>query len=373
MGLTWTSALQDLAGLTVLQKAYTDLRPHEKAVLDGSATAPTTTPGGVAGQALVYVGQFAQWFAEATAAAADIPAAWEHVLSAEVAYRFSVAVRREDAKIHAEGLGRAWQAALDSYSNVALNVSATQDGTISLLVARLFIIRHLIRKRPRVYVPIALIDQAVRAAWEDMWYRAAWNFRVRNVIVTIPSGSGYTAPTFTLSDGSSLPTGEAFHSLVSPSLIYTATTSGSMATCEFADSVQMSAMLAGTTPAGRPSRFTFEIRNDGTRPWLFWPAPDQEYTARAQIAIAAPAFPTTATSTTEFAKLPAPFQTAFLELCLAHTMRRNSVPGWPEVWANAKDVLDGLLDHVQSRGLPESMGLTAVDVYQDGFGTARML
>lgn len=369
-GLTWTSALRDMVAQMVLQTPYASLRATESGVLDGGTAVPTTTPGGLAGHSLTYVNMYAQWFTEATESAANSPADWEPLLAAEIAYRFCKAVRPSGAGEFGKDLMRAWQTTTDAYANLDATAAGVQDGTTpSLKTIRLFVMRHLLRKRPRQFVPIGMIDQAARAAWEEIWHHGVWNFRVRLVTVTLPLASP-AAPTM------DLPAGEVFHSIVSPKLIYIDSSSGTGQpdTCEYADSAQMSTAMADTTTTSqRPQKFMFEQRLDGSKYWRWWPAPDQDYTFRAEVAIDSPTWPTSITSTVEFAQLPKTFQTVFLELVLGTVMKRASIDGWREPWQSAHDAMDGILQKYQSRGTPEEYAVQAEDVYHDGFGISRKL
>lgn len=203
MALSWTAALQDLAALSVLQKAYTDLRTHEKTFLDGTASVPTSSPGGVAGQALNVVGQYAQWFGQAGASAANAPSVWEHVLVAETAWRFAMGVKPTDAAMHRQSLNAAWEAAMDSYSVADASANTLNDASVTVQMIRFHVIRHCLRRsgRRRLYVPVPDIDNAINWSIDYVWHFGAWNFRTRHSAITIPLNTltvGGSSGTFTL-------------------------------------------------------------------------------------------------------------------------------------------------------------------------------
>ena len=209
MALSWTSSLQDLVALSVLQKAYTDLRAHEKTFLDGTASVPTSAPGGVAGQALNVVGQYAQWFGQAGASAANLPSVWEHVLVAETAWRFSMGIKPSDAAMHRQAVSAAWEAAMDSYSVADASANTLNDQSVHVQMIRFHVIRHCLRRsgKRRLYVPVPDIDNAINWAIDYIWYFGAWNFRTRHCAVTIPLNTitvGGSSGTFVLTyNGSS--------------------------------------------------------------------------------------------------------------------------------------------------------------------------
>lgn len=302
MALQWTSAIRELVCREVFGRAYADLRSEEAAHLDASnsPTVPTDTPGGVAGLAMTYVGQFAQWFAEAGAAATGVPAVWAPVYAAEVAMRMAGAFRTT----RPEGLAkyrhcaamaqRAWDAAIETYSIADASSSTLNSLTITPKVVRLHAMRHLARRRPRVLVPIPTIDLTMKAVWTELWNGVGWEFRRRQASIAIATTDGGSAPTITL------PSGEVFDSLLAPRLWFT----DDSEMVEWVEGDRMAALKAEYTGrTGRPLYFSLEHRGGSTVYWHFAPEPDQAYTVRAEVYTRTPSDPADADAVTLLDKL----------------------------------------------------------------------
>lgn len=298
MALEWTSAIRDLVSREVFNRAYADLRSEEAGYLDAGGSVPTSTPGGIAGQALTYVLQFAQWFADAGSAAANAPAAWEPVYAAEVALRLSGAFKTERPELAnkyrfcAMMAQRAWDAAIETYSIADASSATLNDLSTTPKVCRLHAMRHLARRRPRVLLPIPTIDLTMKAVWTELWNTVGWEFRKRQTTVTLATASGGSAPTF------ALPSGESFDSLLAPRLWFQdADAPGEPLT--WVDGDRMAALKAeyvGQT--GRPEYFSLEHRGGTTVYWHFAPEPDQAYVLNAEVYTRTPADPADATATT---------------------------------------------------------------------------
>ena len=73
--IQWTTAIRDIVCYQAFGKAYTDLRTDEKAYLDATntPTAPTSSPGGIAGVSLGFCRQYAQWFEELGTSTSAVP------------------------------------------------------------------------------------------------------------------------------------------------------------------------------------------------------------------------------------------------------------------------------------------------------------
>lgn len=302
MALQWTSVIRELVCREVFGRAYADLRTEEAAHLDASNSpaVPTSTPGGVAGQAMTYVGQFAQWFAEAGAAATGVPDVWAPVYAAEVSMRMAGAFRTTRPEMlakyrHCAAMAqRAWDAAIETYSLADASAATLNSLTITPKTVRLHAMRHLARRRPRVLLPIPTIDLTMKAVWTELWNGVGWEFRRRHASIAIATSAGGSAPTITL------PSGEVFDSLMAPRLWYT--DDGTVVEWVEGDRMaSLKAEYAGET--GKPLYFSLEHRGGSTVYWHFAPEPDQAYTVQAEVYTRTPSDPADADAVTLLDKL----------------------------------------------------------------------
>jgi hypothetical protein len=353
VAIQWTAALQNNVALTVYGYPYADLKANEKAFLDNSNTpaVPTATPGGKAGHALTRVQQFAQWYEQAGASSS--PDAWEHVLVAEVATLLAVQAKPDQIKTFYQQSREAWAAAIDSYAVAATNIAALQRQTITYAMLRLHVIDHLIRMRPRLYVPVPMIDTAIQWAINHLWHSHRWNFRRRMVTMTIAANGAVTFD---------LPAGESFHSLASKSLAYTDETGTELFWLEGQDMARAKAADDDEGSTGRPEYFRAEHRVAGLT-WHFSPAPDAEYTLRGEVFIAAPAAAANATDTAPFDKFPAAFRPMFPDLVLGKILHDNGKDAGGK-YHSALDQINTLAPIYEDRGAPEQ-SLAVSDEYGD--------
>lgn len=370
MALQWTSAIRELVCREVFGRAYADLRPEESAHLDASNTpaVPTGTPGGVAGLAMTYVGQFAQWFAEAGSTASGVPDAWSTVYVAEVAMRMAGAFRtaRPDglAKYRhcAMMAQRAWDAAIDTYSIADATSATLHDMTVTPRVVRLHAMRHLARRRPRVLIPIPTIDMTMKAVWTELWNSVGWEFRRRQVGITIPALSGGSSPTITL------PTGEVFDSLLAPRLWY----ADDASVIDWVDGDRMAMFKAehsGRT--GRPVYFSLEHRGGSVVHWHFAPEPDRDYQVLAEVYTRTPNDPADADAVTLFDRLEPAMVPLLPRLVLSRLLAE--APNIPsDVAVRAKADYSADIERLMTRfsRTEEPMYRSALDVY--GFEREQM-
>lgn len=360
MALSWTTALRDLVCREVFNRAYADLRSEEAGYLDAAntPTVPTSSPGGVAGQCLTYVRQFSQWFEEAGATSG--PDAWEHVYSAEVAFRLANAFNVSKSRTLAGLLQRAWDAALNTYSIADASATALNDLTITPKVCRLHTMRHCVRRRPRLFIPIPTIDMTMKRVWQEVWNAVGFEFRTRQASIAIATASGGSAPTITMSGS------EAFDSILVPRLWYT-DANADPASIEWVDGDQMArlkAANAGTT--GRPEYFSIEDRGGTTKYWHFSPEPDAAYTVRAECMVRTPADPANAAATTVQDTFTAEMVAQLPKLTLLACL--EEAPQVPETHRREarneyRTVLENLLPRYTRTNQP--VALVTTDAYND--------
>jgi len=362
MALSWTNDLRENVCNMVVHKTYNDLRTHEKVLLDNNQLVPSTAPGGIAGHALTYLRQFAQWYEQAGTGVLSGPSAWEHVYAAETAYRFAMAVREPQfVPQFKQLLDRAWRAAADSYTLEDASASTSNAlTTLSLKKIRFYVINALIRRRPPMYVSVAAIDQAVYAAYQEIWNRGSWNFRRRLVTMNIASNGTVT---FT-----GLGAGESFAKVNATQLYYSDSEATSGTPLRWADADEFTrakaAASTSSTTTGRPLLFRVEPQVAGTV-WNFCPEPDQAYTLETEVLIATPATWSDANDATPFSKLPADFYPALCELTLGKILSEYDVRDKNEYLRRALEKIDVLLPTYQSPGAAEDFMLAPRDVYGD--------
>lgn len=358
MSILWTSALRDTVALTVLGCTYAELRAAEKTALDGNASPPTSAPGGLAKQAVGKIDQYAQWFTDA-GLSAGAPAAWEHLLQAETSYRFAQVARPERARDMGRDVAAAWEAALSTYDAQDYSSSAVNPTAWTLALVRQHVVRTLVRMRGRPMAPVALIDSCAKRAFDALWMHADWTFRLRNVTITLRAATP-GSPTF-----AGLQSGESFDHVVSDALVYDDSTGpGVGSVLRFADSAGYTRARAGVTAAGRPRVFTVE-HVGSTRVWKLAPAPDVDYAVVGVVAVQAPAWAASISSTDPFAKLPDAHRAVYPSMVVAQVLTDLGHQEAPAQRRHVEDRLADLLTKADSRGTPDRQAAAEVDVYGD--------
>lgn len=377
MALQWTTAIRDLVSVLALGKTYTNLRTEEKAYLDATNTpaVPTSSPGGVASHAITRVRQYAQWFEEAGTGTSAGPDVWEQVFVAETALQCAKAFRRAEIPQHLVGCKDAWEAALDSFSVTDASSVTVASQTLTWKSLRLHVLRHCLRRvtqRTRLFPSPAAIDTAIQWARTHLWNRSLWEFRTRQVTITITTNANGSSPSL------NLPAGETFDSIACRWLIHDSDTDSTQLALpadrriSYVTGTEMAALKAqfGST-TGRPQYFHIEDRGNGARYWHWAPAPDAEYTVKGAVAIALPATPSDATANAAFS----PFgdaQTVLPDLVLAKVLKDHAAPGWAEAWKTAMDQAEVMVATMDSQGVAANEGITGTDVYMDDVLGSRM-
>lgn len=375
MALQWTSALRDRVTQLVLGVVYSSCRADEKTFIDNndSSAAPTSTPAGIAGERLSVVNQYAQWFDESGITTGGGISVWDHVLVRECAAHVAVAFRPTQAKDHFAALDDAWQAAIDTYSTATLDPATTTvlDSSITLAMLRFHVIRNVLRRgtgKRRLFIPIKDVDFAAQSALNLLWSRCEWEFRTRQIQITLPSATP-TVPTFDLP---SSPAQEVFDSLTTRWLTYDDSTNSlpvsrviQLTQTEFAD---QQASFGTTT--GTPQYFYIENRGAATRYWRWLPLPDQDYTLRGACTIMPPTFSST-TDTLPTTRLPQKLRPLLPSLTLAYALRKYGADPDGTVWKTAMDELDVLAPAFDDPGSAASENMSPSDVYMDYSWSSR--
>jgi len=355
--------------LILLQKTYAELLTYETAILDGTISAgslPLNEPtGGVAKDAFVAVRQWAQWFEEAGASTSTGPSVWEPALKAEILARFAQAIRSSEYGALVNDASRQLQTAIDTYAVNDFSDATQMFGVAALSPqrVRLFVIRNCVRRRPRFMPPVAEVDAALKWAMRQLSSRGAWQFRIRDITIAIPTSSGGSSPSIT-----GLASGETFKAILTNSLHYVDST-GVYAgeTIDWASPDDYAALRAihGST-TGRPQVFRIETRSGPTPYWQFSPRPDQAYTVQALALIGPPTLQTAASDTTAMVRFPDEFESLIPTLVLAKILRDNGKPGWEVSWNQAQAEIDKWAQFYSKTAEGESDN-SPRDVYGDRF------
>lgn len=375
MTLSWTSAIRDRVSQLVLGLVYSGARSDEKNLIDAAGSVPTSSPAGLAGERLTVVRQWAQWFEQLGAGASAGPDLWEHVWVREIAAHAALGLRRNDIRPFFEALDDAWETALNSYSVADASSATLNDQSVTPKMLRFHVIRHCARlttttgRKRRLLVPVPDIDAAINWTINFLWHRTHWEFRTRQVQLTLDTAS----PESVTDD---LPTGEEIDAITSRWLVFDANADSGINNdmrCVYADETTMARLKAADPEDGRPTHFHVEDRGNNTRYWHWSPTPDAAYTLRGACTIIRPALPSDANDTTPFTKFPPEFVTLFPDVVLAYILKKFRVEGWQDTWKDAMDLVEQVAPDFDASGAPSMEGLQATDAYEDwrrerGFG-----
>jgi hypothetical protein len=173
--------------------------------------------------ALTMVENLAQWFSlTALTANATAPDQWEFFLVDEIIARVELNAHPERAQQAQQQARRSMQAAVESYSRLAIDyspASTTEAFIYHCLNNRKYVLSHCIRLKPALFPDIATVDAALEETAVSLFNRAGWTFRRRPVTMVVTrtafTGGTWTESTKTISGltgvGSSLPTGTRFY------------------------------------------------------------------------------------------------------------------------------------------------------------------
>ena len=374
--IQWTSAIRELVCYQAFGKAYASLTTAEANYLDNSnsVAVPTSSPAGIAGVALGFCRQYAQWYEELGTSTSAVPTTWDHVLIAEVVARTVPYFRAEKTQAAMQERSRAWLAAFETHAveDFAFSATGIYDTSGKHSNLRLHVIRHCLRradKRNYLFPSPATVDAAISWARSHLWNRTNMPFRQRLIQITIPTASSGSAPTLTFAGS------EVFDSLASRWLVYDSTndsTSGPyerIRYCTATEAIEMRASYGSET--GRPEYFHIEDRGNGSYYWHWFPAPDAQYTCRAAVFCRLPTASATATDSIT-SVFPPEYETLIGDLALAKVLKDHAAIGWEAAWKTAMDEVEV---YAASVGDPNEAagaeGLSMGDVYQDHMTAQR--
>lgn len=344
-----TSNLDDIA-LGAFGQRFSTLSDAQKYLLAGSTSPslPSSSPGGVAGMALSMLTQYAESLGYLGTDNLTPPETWAAWFTAEATARAVLSMKPDQYPAYRAARTDAMRAALESLPGGTASQSAATPGTITLTKMRQHVISVAIRQKPPFLPSVTTIDEAFAWAVDYLWNRAFWLFRRRTVTMTIPDGGG--APTFTDGLGAS----ETFAALATRRLYYTDNqTDGVVPYAEWKDGddfieAKAYATVTGVNEEGRPSMF--RLHPGATTVWQWHPVPDQNYTAKGEVYIAQPAYPTSATDSTTLAAFPAAFRAVFRDIVTAKVLREHNAPGSERLLERALSSVTELIPMYQDIG-----------------------
>lgn len=321
MALSITAAVKDKIAYLLRMRAYASLTAAEQGLVDGESASALTT-----------IEQWAQPLTHLVASG-NAPDEFEPWLIDESVYRCMMAIDPDRVTPARQRADRSQASSIQTYlrNSPAYTPSSPAEAFVyTLLNIRHFVLSHCTRIN-QIYIPeISTIDASTWWAVQWIWEKGGWNFRRRQVVLSIASTEVVTV-------SSGLESGETIDSIAS--LVLRQTTSGyegqaiSWATAEVMDYLRTS-----DTNTGVPTRFRVHGQTGSTLKWQFHPVPDGTYTARCEVLVRAPAVPTSATSTTEMANFTDEFLPRIRDLTLAHVLYSGRRMGRNEFEA----VLSGL-------------------------------
>lgn len=315
MALSFGSTEKDRVAYLLRSRSYSNLPSHEQTVIDGGGADALKTVQKYAG--------FLTQDGSDTAADAYLP--W---LVSEAAKRAAYTLRPDllpDIRAQRDDDRR--EALLHTTAEFD-ETSSTKGLVNSTINFRRRIISACVRRERPIFPEPDDVDRAIKSAITRVWEATIWPFRRRQVTATIGT------------DGSTTWSGSVTPAdLCGDALEYT-DSAGLGSYCRsvgperFAD---FKARLTGQT--GRPSMMRVTGSSAGALSIEYDRTPDQQYTARAEVAIATPGLLTVSAIDTAIGQMPPKLQDMALELATAHTLRRLAASGSADAMAEAEEMI----------------------------------
>lgn len=308
----------------------------------------------IGGMALTRVQQYAQWFEQAGAESA--PDAWAAFLLWLTVIQVGSNAKPDRLAVYKENYERALNDALNTFSKTDSAGTALAGQTISVAGIRLYVMlacaRRVDRTGNRLFVGPDAVDPAIQWAIGHVWNFKGWNFRRRQIKITIAADGGVT---------DDLAGTEALDSLNVLRLVYADDPSQ---TITWADADQMAFRKAWDDDndcTGRPRWFRLQ-RAGATLSWHFSPPPDAEYSAYGEAFIAGPGTPANASATTVFDQFTSEFGPILRQLTLGRVLADMGVE--ERTLADALHQLNSYAPVYDDHGVADDDAPPA-DVYMD--------
>lgn len=355
MALTYSAAIQNRIAVLVFGIEYSALASADKLLLDNNWT--TGAVGGVVGDVLQTLGEYAQFVT--LDGTRNPPDQWESWWVALSAKRVGANARPDRMTFLKEVEEDAAATAIDLYlrnSTTYNPASVTEAQDLTVQSIRNYVWLQCVRRKPRIFPSAESIDTAIFDVINHIWNHADWVFRRRRVTLTVPtSGTPAGNPvTDTLSGG------ETIGNFNTRMLWYT--DGGGAVQWVSADGAAMMKASFLLTK-GRP-QFVRAQQSSGTWSFEWFPEPDASYTLYAEVNVAGPGFPSSATDTTVFAKFPTPFRTIIKEAVLAKVLINLDARDGVQMWQRTQDAIDRLLPKYADIG-ELGADVSVRDVYGD--------
>ena len=202
--LTYTTLAQEQIARDVLGLPYTDLTAAEKEFMDGTATVPTASPGGLVKGSLTKLQQVAQAFELGGATSA--PDVWEQLLILDAQVRLATARRPDTVKGRVLERNDAYRTLLSSFTKTAPNASASAARGETMQGVRFYVLSYGVRLPRPVVFDVATIDDETMWCLNWAWHSKHWDIRRRasriNINVVAFTGATWVESTKTLTKAS---------------------------------------------------------------------------------------------------------------------------------------------------------------------------
>lgn len=259
------------------------------------------------GNAAFYeITQWARWYTEISPDATDLGSEWNEafrqVWVAKAKRRFRSV---QDYYVHWQSYVAPLLQRIADHYTADWNTATTQaDDSISVQAIARSVIAICVRQRTPIFPIILQLHTIIREEFVKLWNMRKWEFRKRNVTVTINADGTMTVPSSYIFDG------------MASKFFVIRESSGARSKVHWIDAsreADKAAKYSGTT--GKPL-FFYDIDEGTTKSITFLPAPDAAYTAHAVIYIGAPSFGN-AIANTGLHNLPQDFRPFLRSMVLA--------------------------------------------------------
>lgn len=316
---TYSSTIQDQIAARLRNNSYTQLDSRDKSAIDGTWTSGNLSVGH-AYDAQATLRRFNN-FVMGTGAD-EFPIDWTGWFIAEVVWRAAQHIAPEKAQDYRKLRDDVMRVAITTHTKTDIDGTAATEGfVVNHANIRKQVADACVHQEPPVFPSPELCDRVARSRFVRMWNMAFWPFRREQTRITLPTSG---QPTYA--------TSSTVDAILSTRLFYD-DEEGKGSVCVSASADEMAYVLAQGYDDGRPQRFRVS-KTASTLVWTFDRTPDQEYTARIEVAVATPTIATAANLDTAIGKLPIEFQELFRESVVADVLSAYGRPDGRVMTAN---------------------------------------
>lgn len=259
------------------------------------------------GNAAFYeVTQWARWYTEISPDTTDLPSEWNEAFRQLWVAKCKRLFRSpQDYHAHFQTyVGPLLQRIANHFTGDWNSSSALADDTVTVQSIRRTVIALCVRQRTPIFPVILQLDTMIREEFVKLWNSRKWEFRKRDVDLTINADGTLT-----------LPANHGFDGMASKSFAI-ATSTNMVQEVKWLDATRFSIMRTRMGDSEGIPKFFYDTDHGQTKAIRFLPAPDAAYTGHAVIYITAPAFGD-AMSTNGLNNLPAEFRAHLRDLVFA--------------------------------------------------------